>query len=223
MHVDEIHEVGLERARFELVFEPAPEDSDRLSDRRPVTLALGGRHNVHNATAAAACALALGLDPDTIAAGLEAAEPPPMRVSVEALGNGVAVVNDAYNANPHSLAAALATLSDGAPGRSIVVLGEMLELGPQAADLHRQAGRDAARIEPVLVCALGAHARQITEGALEAGLPEDRLFAVDAGGHARIAAAVAGVWKAGDSVLVKGSRGARMELVVEEMKRLAES
>ena len=73
------------------------------------------------------------------------------------------------------------------------------------------------------MCALGAHARQITEGALEAGLPEDRLFAVDAGGHARIAAAVAGVWKAGDSVLVKGSRGARMELVVEEMKRLAES
>jgi len=220
VHVGAVDGITLAGARFELVFEDA--DKARASSgaqRRIVELPLGGRHNVQNAVAAAACAWALGLTADDIARGLAGAEPPPMRVAIESLANGVCVVNDAYNANPHSLAAALATLAEGAEERAIVVLGEMLELGPQAAQLHCQAGRDAAGIDPVLLCALGEHADDVVRGAVEAGMATDRVLVSQS--HADIAHAVAGVWKSGDAVLVKGSRGARMERVVEEMRRLA--
>jgi UDP-N-acetylmuramoyl-tripeptide--D-alanyl-D-alanine ligase len=186
-----------------------------------VEIALGGRHNVSNALGAAGCALALGVGLDAIVAGLGSAKPVPMRLTSERLVNGICVVNDAYNANPSSLKAALAAVADAGAERSIVVLGEMLELGPAAAELHEEAGRDAAVLRPALLCVVGEHAGCVRDGAASAGQhPDDIVVATS---HQEAAAAVAARWNAGDLVLVKGSRGAQMEHVVEELRRLAGS
>ncbi len=197
----------LERSRFELVF-----DKESVT----VELPIGGRHNVDNALGAAACALAVGLPLATVAAGLAKAEPPPMRLAVENLGNGVRLINDAYNANPASLDAAFRTLASVRDGRRIIVVGDMLELGDEAADWHQRAGAAAAAIEPALLCAMGGHAEDFSKGALEAGLDESSTCVCTT--HDEAAAAVAERWRAGDAVLIKGSRGSAMEKVVEALR-----
>ena len=180
-----------------------------------VELPLGGRHNVHNALGAVAAALAMGVPLATAAAGLCKLVPPPMRLSAERLANGVTVLNDVYNANPGSMSAALATL-DAADARRIVVLGEMRELGPGSAALHEQIGRAVAAVDPVLFCASGAFAEAYCEGARAAGLAAGRVRVCAR--HEDAAAAVAEAWRAGDAILVKGSRGAAMEHVVEALR-----
>jgi len=183
-----------------------------------VTLPLAGPHNVHNALGAAAAALATGAPLETAARGLSAMRPPSMRLSAEGLANGVTLVDDAYNANPGSLAAALRTLG-ALPGRCIVVLGDMLELGEAAAALHRRAGAQAAAISPALVCVVGAFADDVAAGAREAGLESTRVCVC--AGHDEAAAAVAQAWLPGDSVLVKGSRGSAMERVSRILRERA--
>jgi len=183
-----------------------------------VELPLGGRHNVQNALAAVAAALAVGVPLATAAAGLAKLTPPPMRLSAERLANGVTVLNDVYNANPGSMLAALATLG-AAAARRIVVLGEMRELGPGAAALHAQVGRAVADVDPALFCASGAFAEAFAEGARAAGLASERVRVCAR--HEDAAAAVAAAWRAGDAILVKGSRGAAMEHVVESLRARA--
>jgi len=200
---------GLRGIRFELV---APGGS------APVSLPLLGRHNVANAVAAAAAAVALGVGIDSIVAGLESAAPAPMRLSVERLPNGVDLINDAYNANPGSMRAALSAL-EGVAGHCTVVLGEMRELGPAAADLHAEVGAAVGRLAPRAFCAVGPYAEDYARGAVAAGMASRAVTAVAT--NAAAADAVARRWRAGDAVLVKGSRGARMEEVVAELRRRA--
>lgn len=187
--------------------------------RVPVELHLGGCHNVSNALGAAACALSLGIEAEVIAAGLAAAQPPPMRLEAKTLANGVEVINDAYNANPSSVAAALSTLAGVEGGRAIVVLGEMLELGDRTDELHAEAGAAVALLDPVLLCALGDHAAHVCAGARDGGMSASSLHC--ASDYDDAAAAVAQVWRRGDRVLIKGSRGACMERVAEALGRLA--
>jgi UDP-N-acetylmuramoyl-tripeptide--D-alanyl-D-alanine ligase len=200
---------GLRGIRFELVVPGAS---------APVRLPLLGRHNVGNAVAAAAAASALGVGIDAIVAGLESAAPAPMRLSVERLPNGVDLINDAYNANPGSMRAALSAL-EGVADHCTVVLGEMRELGPGAADLHVEVGAAVARLRPRSFCAVGAYADEYARGAVGAGMAGEAVTAVATNPAA--ADAVARSWRAGDAVLVKGSRGARMEEVVTELRRRA--
>jgi UDP-N-acetylmuramoyl-tripeptide--D-alanyl-D-alanine ligase len=147
-------------------------------------------------------------------------KPPPMRMSVEVLPGGVTLVNDAYNANPGSLAAALQTLG-GLDARRIVVVGDMLELGPRSAELHERVGRQAAAIDPLLVCAFGSFAKDVAAGAAAAGLDASRVRVCAR--HEDAAAEVARVWLPGDAVLVKGSRGSAMEKVVDALRATAAS
>lgn len=144
--------------------------------------------------------------------------PPPMRMAVEVLPNGITLVNDAYNANPGSLGAAIATLG-GLDARCIVVVGDMLELGPSSAELHRRSGAQAAGIGAALLCACGRFAGNVAEGALQAGMDPARVKACAS--HAEAAEAVAAAWSPGDVVLVKGSRGSAMEKVVEALRAIA--
>ena len=183
-----------------------------------VELPVGGRHNVQNALGAVAAALAIGVPLATAASGLCKLVPPPMRLSTEQLANGVTVLNDVYNANPGSMLAALATLG-AADARSIVVLGEMRELGPGSAALHEQIGAAVAAIAPVLFCASGAFAEAFAEGARNAGLARERVRVCAR--HEDAAEAVAAAWRAGDAILIKGSRGAAMEHVVEALRARA--
>ena len=179
----------------------------------PVRLRAVGRHNVSNALAAAAAALALSLPLGTVSSGLEEFHPVAMRSEVRDMG-GRTVLADYYNANPASMNAALETLVSFRPGtRTIAVLGDMLELGPAAAEIHRAVGAAAARLAIGLLIAVGPLAKHIAEGARGAGMPQDRVLEAD--DTARGAALLKECSRAGDTVLVKGSRGMKMETVLE--------
>ncbi len=180
-------------------------------EARPVRLRIPGLHNVTNALAAAAVAYALGLDCGTVRAGLEAAVAPAMRMQVRRLANGITVLNDAYNANPGSMEAALRFITQR-PGRVFAVLGEMRELGAQSTVLHERVGRLAAECGVQLLVAVGAEAEGIARGAREAGMAADCIHACAEPGSA--AAVVTARWQAGDAILVKGSRGSADDPIV---------
>jgi UDP-N-acetylmuramoyl-tripeptide--D-alanyl-D-alanine ligase len=181
-----------------------------------VELAIRGAHNVVNALVAAAVGLVCDLDGSAIVDGLARFRPPPMRLERVTLASGVCVLNDAYNANPASMEAALAALASEPAGRRFAVLGEMLELGPESARYHRAVGAAAARAAVDGLIAVGEHAADTAAGALGLGLAADRVetYATAADAAARLARILA----SGDVVLVKGSRGARMEEVVERLR-----
>jgi UDP-N-acetylmuramoyl-tripeptide--D-alanyl-D-alanine ligase len=182
------------------------------ADAIPVRLHIPGEHMVKNSLAAAAVAHALGVDGNAIRAGLEAVSAPPMRMQVRRLASGVTVVNDAYNANPASMEAALRFVTQQG-NRAFAVLGEMRELGAQSASLHRQVGKVAAESGVHLLVAVGEHAASIADGAVAAGMASARVIVCD--DPASAAAAVIAVWRPGDTVLVKGSRGATDDPLVQ--------
>ena len=176
----------------------------------PVHLRLVGRHQAQNALAAFAVARHWGLDPRAVADVLEAQRPLKGRMEVKHAGGGTLLV-DCYNANPDSTAAALATLA-GWPGatRRIAVLGDMLELGGTAARLHRETG---ARVRGAELWTVGAHAGEYAAGARSAGA-EARVF----GAKPEVAAALREALAPGVVVLVKASRGAALEQVLEGLE-----
>jgi UDP-N-acetylmuramoyl-tripeptide--D-alanyl-D-alanine ligase len=176
-----------------------------------VQLPLPGRHNVQNALAAAAAAWVLDVPVDDIAAGLADFKPCPGRMELIELADDLLILDDSYNANPLSMRAALDALHDlGRPGRRIAVLGDMLELGHAARDLHREVGLLAAERADWLFT-LGELARDIAAGAAEHGLDNTHIVAsttVEA-----LVSQLLPLLQPGDRVLVKGSRGMRMEQI----------
>lgn len=180
---------------------------------QPVSMRIHGVHNVLNALAAAAVGHALGLTPAMIAEGLARFRPAAMRSQVLTIG-GVRIIYDCYNANPASMAAAIDLLvSLGAGSRSIAVLGDMLELGPTAPALHREVGAYLARKGVAYLIACGPLGRYVAEGARGAGMPPERV--VHEPDALRAGAALKTLVQDGDVVLVKASRGMKMERAVE--------
>jgi UDP-N-acetylmuramoyl-tripeptide--D-alanyl-D-alanine ligase len=181
--------------------------------RRAVRLAFAGRHNVANALCAAAVGRALGIDLDRIAAGLEAARPAKGRCVWKPAGT-LAILDDTYNANPTSLRAALATFAAGAgQRRRVVVLADMLELGAEATAAHDQAGRAIAAAGTAEFIGVGRHAAVAVQAARAAGLAESH----HTGTFEDTVALLLKRLVPGDAVLVKGSRGMRMERVVDAL------
>jgi UDP-N-acetylmuramoyl-tripeptide--D-alanyl-D-alanine ligase len=169
-----------------------------------------GRLAVHNALAAAAAGLAAGMTLGEILPGLAAASTAPHRSAVVRAG-GVTIVDDAYNASPGSMAAALELLA-GLPGRHVAILGEMRELGSEHDAGHRAVGAVAGRVLELLVVVdgqAGGAAAALAEAALEAGLPAGALVTVP--DVTAAVTALAGRLVAGDVVLVKASRGVELE------------
>jgi len=181
----------------------------RVAEARvAVELPLPGRHNVYNALAAAAAATALGVAPATIAAGLSKVQPVQGRLVWRSGTHGSRVLDDSYNANPDSLAAAIAVLAQSA-GERVLVLGDMAELGAGAPAHHAEAGRRArdAGIEWLYTTgALAAHAAETFGAGAHA-------FDSAAALTAALVPKVGGDWV----VLVKGSRSAGMESVVQAL------
>jgi UDP-N-acetylmuramoyl-tripeptide--D-alanyl-D-alanine ligase len=176
-----------------------------------VRLPLAGAHNARNGAAALAVALAAGVPTLAAARGLETLELPPHRSAVLPAGGRV-VLDDCYNANPDSMRAALGSVvASAGAGRAFAILGDMLELGPTEGELHRGVGRDAAARLAGLV-AVGERAGWLVEGARAAGMAADR--AVAAASPEEAAARVAGWTSPGDWVLVKASRGMKLERAV---------
>ena len=174
-----------------------------------------GSHNVYNALAAASAAFVLGMTIDEIKEGLSSCRPAKMRMQEEII-DGVRVINDAYNANPASMAAAISALAAMKGGRKFAILGEMLELGSLASRSHFDTGRLAGASGVHMLVLVGPHAPDTAQGAIEAGMPEENIFISPEPGKA--AEIAADFLKAGDVVLVKGSRGSKMELAVEKLK-----
>ena len=179
--------------------------------RETVTLALAGRHNVGNALAATAAGLAAGLDLSDVARGLAAVQPVKGRC-VWRVAGAVRILDDTYNANPVSTRAALQVAAAGRDGaRLIVVLGDMLELGDAAEEAHREIGRAVAEIAPTEFVGVGRHAAHAVAAARAAGLAATAHFTTFEDTVAYLLKRVT----AGDVVLVKGSRGMRLERVVD--------
>jgi UDP-N-acetylmuramoyl-tripeptide--D-alanyl-D-alanine ligase len=182
----------------------------------PVSLRLLGRHQVYNALAAAAAASPLGAVTDDIKEGLEGFAPPVMRMELLVLGTGIKIINDAYNANPRSMEAALFTLQEQTGGRKIAVLGDMWELGAYAEKAHHELGRTVHERGINRLFLLGRFASQVATGAREAGMDTHNI-SIGKDHHA-VAQMLAQIVKTGDWVLVKGSRIMRMEEVIKELK-----
>lgn len=179
----------------------------------PVTLAMPGRHNVLNALAATALAMGAGVSLATIAAGLNAAQPVAGRLNLHRLPSGATLIDDSYNANPGSLKAAIDTLA-AAGGDAWLVLGDMRELGDDAAALHAEVGRRAKDSGIARLYALGA----LSAAAADAFGDGARVFDTHAALVAALREDIDGREAPGAlRVLVKGSRGSAMDRIVKDM------
>jgi UDP-N-acetylmuramoyl-tripeptide--D-alanyl-D-alanine ligase len=190
----------------------------KLQHDQQVRLRLIGRHQVANAVAGAAAAVALGLDLEQVAAALSAATPrSPWRMELHDRPDGVTVINDSYNANPDSMRAALRTLAElGRTGRNTwAVLGDMLELGELAPREHAAIGRFAAELGIENLVAVGDYAARITGAASDAGFPSARAVAL--ANKADATALVTAGLRPGDVVLVKASRALALDTVADDI------
>ncbi len=177
-----------------------------------VALPLAGPHFVTSFLAAAAAAHVLGIAPEAMAEAAGGFRPAPHRGEVRRLGEEVVLLDDCYNSSPEALEAAVVALSLAPGRRHVAVLGDMLELGPTGPMLHRERGRAlAGRVDAL--AGVGPLAREILEGAREAGMPPASLHHFEASADA--AASIGDLVRPGDAVLVKGSRGVRLETVVD--------
>ncbi|OQX19742.1 MAG: hypothetical protein BWK76_03650 [Desulfobulbaceae bacterium A2] len=182
-----------------------------------ITLPVPGLHNVRNALAAAALAHAAGMGPEAVVAALAAYRPVDKRMQTIELAAGPSLLNDAYNANPASMAAALATVATFGAGRRMALLGDMLELGPGARAAHEEIGSLAARLGYDYLGVLGEFADVVSGAARRQGMGTAQVRPCR--DHAELAAWVrellqAGGLGAGDWIVLKGSRGMRMESVL---------
>jgi len=190
----------------------------RSGDReRDLMLRLLGAHNAHNAIVGLAVAREAGVDEDAAAAALGALTAGDKRGEVLQV-SGATLLNDSYNSNPEALRSMIRTLAARPAGRRILIAGEMLELGDQAPQLHAASGKAAADAGIDIVVGVSGNAQHLAAAACWGGVAS--LFLPDA--------ETAGAWlvenlREGDVVLVKGSRGVRLERAIEALKAHAAS
>ncbi|NLZ16229.1 MAG: UDP-N-acetylmuramoyl-L-alanyl-D-glutamate--2,6-diaminopimelate ligase [Desulfobulbaceae bacterium] len=188
-----------------------------------------GEHNAHNCAAAAAIAHAMGIGSDAIATGLSQYRPLDKRMVAKTLPGGVKLVNDAYNANPASMAAGLRTVAALAgnigtagarKGKCLAILGDMLELGEAGAVLHQDIGKLVAELGFSYLALTGSYAAETAQAARGQGMDADRVLLFSdpkAMGTWCANLIQQGALVQGDWILVKGSRGMRMEDCIEAL------
>jgi UDP-N-acetylmuramoyl-tripeptide--D-alanyl-D-alanine ligase len=187
------------------------EDAHRCRAQLPVP----GLHMIQNALLAVAAGRVFGLSIENCAAGLASAPLTKARLQIKTI-RGVQFIDDSYNANPESMRAALATLAElETDGRRFAVLGEMAELGRESKPGHREVGEAAATLKIDELIAIGETAATIADAARDAGLENARSV----GSVSEAAEILAGETSPNDLVLIKGSRAARTERVLEEFAR----
>lgn len=187
--------------------------------REAIAIALPaiGFHNVYNALAAAAVGTIFGLELGEIAKGLQEVRLAPMRLERSRLPSGAFVVNDAYNANPASMRAAIETFFRVKEGEeAILVVGDMLELGERAKEAHWEVGAFIAPFDPDLLITVGKESSRIGEGAIASGLPPEKVY------HCQDQAEAMAILKEHLSentwILLKASRAMRLEEVLDGLR-----
>jgi UDP-N-acetylmuramoyl-tripeptide--D-alanyl-D-alanine ligase len=208
VRAENIEVLGPEGTRFDLVSREM---------RQPVQSPLLGKHNVYNVLAAAAIALEHGIAPSEIAAALPSLQPADKRGQVVQVGS-ITVLYDCYNSSPKALMAAVDTLAAMPARRRIVVAGEMLELGATGEQLHRECGRyiagDKAGSKLDFLLGVRGLAKQMVEAASEAGLNAEFVATPEEAGEW-----LARETREGDAVLLKASRGVKLEKALETWQR----
>jgi UDP-N-acetylmuramoyl-tripeptide--D-alanyl-D-alanine ligase len=186
-------------------------------DHCRLSVPVWGRHHLTSALAAVAVGRRFGLAMPEIAAGLAQFQPAPMRCQVTSL-DGATIINDAYNSSPTSMRAALELLREfDAPGKKIVVCGDMRELGDAAANMHRQLGDEVVTLCGAdLLVACGDHAQDVVSGARQAGMPRSKALAYQQPEESL--EQLGQTINAGDVILIKGSRSLAMERLIESLK-----
>jgi UDP-N-acetylmuramoyl-tripeptide--D-alanyl-D-alanine ligase len=180
-------------------------------------LPLLGQHNVSNAVAAIAVGATHEISWDHLREAIAEMKPEKMRGQVIKFREGFAVIDDSYNSNPRALSEMIRFVGRlSGYERKILVAGEMLELGNESPELHRDCGREAARAGVAMILAVQGQAREILEGAREAGMDRGRLrFVRDA---VQAGDLLARTITKGDVVLIKGSRGVRLEQAINTLR-----
>lgn len=169
-----------------------------------------GVHNVYNALAALSVGYALGFTAEEMQQGLDNLEVTKMRFEYKKIGD-YTVINDAYNASPMSMTAAIHTLAEVAPGRKVAVLGDMLELGSVSVEAHRKVGRELVENQVTVLVTRGKMGNYIAEGAEASGLKAVYRCA----SHEEAGAVLHKVLQPDDTILFKGSRGMQMEKIID--------
>jgi len=186
---------------------------DAIINDEKYRIPVPGVHNVMNAAAAIGVAETLGMCTDDIKKALAGFSLPEKRLEKHRV-RGLCFINDAYNANPDSFRSALDVLKGThCDGNRILVAGDMLELGDATFRLHQEAGRDVASKNIDYLITLGKAAESIARGAVGAGMKEERVFMRKS--HEEVAATICSLFSEKDIVLLKGSRGAKLEEVIK--------
>jgi len=172
-----------------------------------------GVHNIYNALAAIAAGIEMNIPVEDIIKGIGEFLPGKMRLNIIDL-NGIKIINDAYNASPQSMEVAINVLKDVASGnnRTIAVLGDMLELGDLSVNAHRDVGKYAVKKDVSYIFTVGEKSKDILEGAIEAGVGKDRVQHFK--NNTEAGKFLIDFVKPGDVLVVKGSRGMKMEEIV---------
>jgi UDP-N-acetylmuramoyl-tripeptide--D-alanyl-D-alanine ligase len=179
-----------------------------------VQLRIGGAHAAHNALAALATVVAAGEDVHAAAERMERVEPGTGRGKTHRLARGMVLIDDSYNSSPPALASVLEALRLSDPrGRRVLVMGDMLELGPMKAALHREAGRRAGAAGVQMLLAVGAQSKETAEAARRGGVGEVHHY----GDSGACAESIADLLGDGDLIVVKGSRAMHMGRVVRAL------
>jgi UDP-N-acetylmuramoyl-tripeptide--D-alanyl-D-alanine ligase len=210
---EELRPFAPEGASFTLVL---PEE------RLRVRLKGQGMPILRCAIAASAACWALGAKAEEILMGLEDFRPQWGRLNIVELPNGMTLIDDSYNANPSSMSSALELLCKGGEGRKVAILGEMRELGSMARVAHRELGREAAEMGVDFLVAIGQWSEEVASGAMEVKGPRrpEEILAVES--FEDCEEILKTRLKRGDRILVKGSRGAALERVVERLRQWAQ-
>jgi UDP-N-acetylmuramoyl-tripeptide--D-alanyl-D-alanine ligase len=184
-----------------------------------INLSYPGYHNIYNALSAAAVGKSLGIALNDIKNGIESFKPLPMRMEQFMIDGEITFINDAYNANPSSMEAAIRALSIADfPGEKFLVVGDMLELGDFSEEAHRHIGRLIAS-EPIdCLITVGAESKHIFSEAVLSGMSRGRAYHCE--NFDEVAFILDDELKPGDCVMLKGSRGMKMENVVERIIKL---
>ena len=197
---------------------PMPERPAHFTvDGHAFDVPVWGRHHLTSALAAIAVGKIFGLAPAEIAAGLADFEPPPQRCEISHVGD-TTIINDTYNASPTAMRAALELLRNfEAPGRRIVVCGDMRELGEHSDEFHRRLGDEVVTLCGAdLLVACGQHAQEVADGARQAGMSPTRVMACRS--PEETISLLDQALAPGDVVLVKGSRALAMERLVSALE-----
>lgn len=173
-----------------------------------------GVHNVYNALAALAAGHELGVPADLLISGIAGYTPGSMRLNI-LKSNGLTVINDAYNASPQSVKAAIDVLNEIEAERRIAVLGDMLELGSWSTVAHKETGAYVAGSRTDMIITVGQAAAHIAEGAVEAGFPGSGIVVL--ANNSEAIRYLQDIIREGDAILVKGSRGMMMEEIVNSL------